>query len=260
MAMGDFDGRVVVVTGGSTGIGAATVAIIAAAGGSVVYCTHDAATLPPAGTYPDSVVGVVADVASTEAMQGLVDLAVDRFGGLDAVVCSAGIQTYGTVEDTSEDDWLRVLDVNLTGIFRVTKAAIPHLRARGGGSIVTVSSVQGSTPNPRVAGYSTSKAAVDAITRSLAVDFAIDGIRANSVAPGPIDTPLLRVRDETVQRPVTGPAPNAPSGLHGRLGRPAEIGEVIAFLAGPRSTYMTGATVYVDGGMTTTQGRVVFPE
>lgn len=258
--MGDFNGRVVVVTGGSTGIGAATVQIIAAAGGSVVYCTHDAATLPPDGTYPDSVLGIVADASSTDAMQGLVDLAVVHFGGLDAVVCSAGVQTYGTVEDTSEADWLRVLDINLGGVIRVTKAAIPHLRARGGGSIVTVSSVQGSTPNPRVAGYSTSKAAVDGITRSLAVDFAIDGIRANSVAPGPIDTPLLRVRDETVRRPITGPVHNAPAPKPGRLGRPAEIGEVIAFLAGPRSTYMTGATVYVDGGMMTTQGRVVFPE
>lgn len=258
--MGDFDGRVVVVTGGSTGIGAATVAIIAAAGGSVVYCTHDAATLPPERTYPDSVIGVVADVASTEAMQRVVDLAVNRFGGLDALVCSAGVQTYGTVEDTSEADWLRVLDINLTGIFRIAKAAIPHLRARGGGSIVTVSSVQGSTPNPRVAGYSTSKAAVDGITRSLAVDFAIDGIRVNSVAPGPIDTPLFQVRDTGTARPMTTSSPNVDIGPLGRLGRPAEVAEVIAFLAGPRSTYMTGATVYVDGGMMTTQGRVVLPE
>ena len=258
--MGDFDGRVVVVTGGSTGIGAATVAVIAAAGGSVVFCTHDATTLPPPGTYPESVIGVVADVGSTVAMQQLVDDAVQRFGGLDAVVCCAGVQTYGTVEDTTEADWLGVLDINLTGIFRVAKAAIPHLRARGGGSIVTVSSVQGTEPNPRVAGYSTSKAAVDGITRSMAVDFAVDGIRANSVAPGPIDTPLIRVRDTAAPPVVTASSPNAATGPSGRWGRPEEVAEVIAFLAGPRSTYVTGTTVYVDGGMTLTQGRVVLPE
>lgn len=258
--MGDFDGRVVVVTGGSTGIGAATVKVLADAGASVVFCTHDPDTLPADGTFPQSVIGIVADVSSTEAMAAMVELAVERFGGLDAVVCSAGIQTYGTVEDTSEADWLRVLDVNLTGIFRITKAAIPHLRARGGGSIVTVSSVQGSTPNPRVSGYSTSKAAVDGLMRSLAVDFAIDGIRANSVAPGPVDTPLMLVRDTAVARPATTASPNMPTGPRGRMARPEEIAEVVAFLAGPKSSYVTGTTVFVDGGVMSTQGRVVIPE
>jgi NAD(P)-dependent dehydrogenase (short-subunit alcohol dehydrogenase family) len=232
----EFAGRVAVVTGGSTGIGAAVVRRLADGGAAVTYCTHDPATLSDGpGT------GVVADVRSAEDMRGLMA------DGLDILVCCAGIQTYGTVEDTSEDDWNAVLDTNLTGMFRAAKFAIPQMRARGGGAIVNISSVQGITPNPRVVGYSVSKAAVDALTRSMAIDHAADGIRVNAVAPGPVATPMLSVVDEK----ATGTAGSV------RIAAPAEIAEVVAFLASDAASYITGATYRVDGGMSAAQGRVL---
>lgn len=234
--MSEFAGKVAVVTGGSTGIGAAVVRRLTAGGATVTYCTHDPATLSDGpGT------GVVADVRSADDMR---DLMAD---GLDILVCCAGIQTYGTVEDTTEADWHAVLDVNLTGMFRAAKFAVPQMRARGGGAIVNISSVQGITPNPRVVGYSVSKAGVDALTRSMAIDHAAEGIRVNAVAPGPVATPMLSVLDDRAR-----PTPAAPPV---RIASPDEIAAVVAFLAGDAASYITGATYRVDGGMSVTQGR-----
>lgn len=247
--MNDFAGQVAVVTGGSTGIGQAVVERLAAGGASVVYCTHDERTLP--ASEGDRVTGVVADVRSEPAMRDLIETAVERHGGLDVLVCSAGIQTYGTVEDTSLADWQAVLDVNLTGMFLAAKYAVPHLRTRGGGAIVNISSVQGHTPATRVVGYSVSKAAVDALTRSLAVDHAADGIRANSIAPGPVDTPLLRNAHDPGRAAAAAPPP--PSGPVARIARPEEIAAVVAFLASKDASYVTGACYPVDGGMLTAQ-------
>ncbi len=266
--MTDFAGMVAVVTGGSTGIGRAVVDRLAAGGAAVVFCTHDARTLPDetdptgAGT-AGSVSGVVADVRSADDMRRLIDEAVDRHGGLDILICCAGIQTYGTAEDTSEANWSVVLDTNLSGIYRAAKFAMPHLRARGGGAIVMISSVQGSTPGRRVLGYSVSKAGVDALARSMAVDHAEDGIRVNAVAPGPVDTPLVVVRDEgrsaeqarpappeSDPQPEEGPAP-------GRIADAAEIAEVVCFLASKAASYVTGATYAVDGGMAANQAGVL---
>ncbi|GAB3406216.1 glucose 1-dehydrogenase [Flindersiella endophytica] len=195
--------------------------------------------------------GMVADVRSEAAMRKVVETAVERYGGLDVLVCSAGIQTYGTVEDTSLEDWQAVLDVNLTGMFLAAKYAVPHLRARGGGAIVNISSVQGHTPATRVVGYSVSKAAVDALTRSLAVDHAADGIRANSVAPGPVDTPLLRNAHDPGRSPAPSREPSP--GPRPRIAAPDEVAAVVAFLASKSASYVTGACYPVDGGMLTAQ-------
>ncbi|QGN33923.1 SDR family NAD(P)-dependent oxidoreductase [Microlunatus sp. Gsoil 973] len=255
-------GRVAVVTGGSTGIGRATVAALARDGVSVVYCSHDPDTVGAAerelAEFGTAVTGTTADVRSADDMHRLMDLAADRYGGLDMLVCCAGVQTYGTVEDTTEHAWHTVIDTNLTGAFLAAKFAVPHLRARHGGSIVNVSSVQGHTPQPRVLGYSVSKAGLDALTRSMAVDHATDGIRVNSVAPGPVLTPLVTVDGSPDDgRPAARPPDPPVTAAHGRMAQPHEIAAVVAFLCSSSASYITGTTVVVDAGMLATPGRVL---
>jgi NAD(P)-dependent dehydrogenase (short-subunit alcohol dehydrogenase family) len=249
--MHDLAGKVVAVTGGSTGIGRSTVETLAKHGASVVFCTHDEATLASAHAYFAAeglpVTGVAADVRSAHDMRALMTRTVELHSGLDALICCAGIQTYGTAESTPEDEWHTVLDTNLTGIFLAAKYALPHLRARGGGAIVNVSSVQGMTPAPHVLGYAVSKAGIDALTRSMAVDHAADGIRVNSVAPGPVATPLQTTG--TVEPPARVDPPDRPQLPPGRVAQPQEIAELIVFLASPAASYVTGATYLADGGM-----------
>lgn len=250
--MGEFDGKVAVVTGGSLGIGRAVVERLAADGAAVVFC--GAEEEPVRATEADlaGVTGVVADVTDAARMRELVGLAVDRYGGLDVVVTCAGIQRYGTVEDTSEELWDRVMAVNLKGVYLVCKAAVPELRRRGGGSIVTMSSVQAFASQARVAAYTASKSAINGLTRAMALDHAADGIRVNVVCPGSVDTPMLRwaadlFRGETSRHDQIAEWGRA----HplGRVARAEEVAELVAFLAGPRSSFITGAEHRVDGGL-----------
>ncbi|MFD0541143.1 SDR family NAD(P)-dependent oxidoreductase [Actinomadura luteofluorescens] len=198
------------------------------------------------------VAGAVADVTDAARMDGLVGDAVSRYGGLDVLVTCAGVQRYGTVEETSEELWDEVLGVNVKGVFLACRAAVPELRRRGGGAIVTVSSVQAFVSQDRVAAYSASKAAINALTRAVALDHAADGIRANTVCPGSVDTPMLRwaadlFRGEKGQEEQVAEWGRA----HplGRVAAAAEVAEVVAFLAGPRSSFVTGAEHRVDGGL-----------
>ncbi|GAB3918724.1 short-chain dehydrogenase [Microlunatus endophyticus] len=261
----DFTGKVAVVTGGSTGIGRATVAALAAGGARVVYCSHDQETVAAAAQalaeYGPAVTGVTADVRSAADVERLMRLAVDQYGGLDMLVCCAGVQTYGTVEDTTEAAWHRVLDTNLTGMFLAAKYAVPQLRARGGGAIVNISSVQGFAPESRVVGYSVSKAGIDALSRSMAIDHAADGIRVNSVAPGPVRTPLVTVDGVRDVDPGAATAPDGPdhpaANGRGRMAEPEEVAAVIAFLCSDSASYVTGTTVLVDGGTLANPGHVL---
>jgi NAD(P)-dependent dehydrogenase (short-subunit alcohol dehydrogenase family) len=237
----ELDGKVALVTGAASGIGLATVREFAAAGAQVVGM--------------DRVEGadVLGDVRSRADVESAIATARDRFGGLDVVVANAAVSIYEEFESQSEETIDLVLDTNLKGALLTAQLAIPELRRRGGGSIVFVSSVQAYVTLPGCVPYAAAKAGLVAAALALAPEVGRHGIRVNAIAPGTIDTPMLRrdlagmnreEADEFVRRVEDANA-------LGRIGRPEEIAQVAVFLASDRSSYVTGTTVVADGGYLT---------
>ena len=172
--------------------------------------------------------------------------------GLNAVIYAAvrkGIQTYGDVVTTTEEIWDRTLNVNLKGHWLMSRAAVPEMLRRGKGAIVNIASVQGLASQRNVLAYATSKHAMIGLTRSMAVDLAGRGIRVNCVCPGAVDTPMLEAAVQLDEDPQK--LQDVLNRMHplGRIGRPAEIAEAVAFLAGDRASFMTGSIITVDGGL-----------
>jgi 2-keto-3-deoxy-L-fuconate dehydrogenase len=247
----DFQDLVAIVTGGASGIGLATARLLAARGARVA-CLD----LKPDGI-PDPLAGVGCDVCDDAAVRTAVEAVVSRFGRLDVVVNNAGIGAVGTVADNSDAEWARVLDVNVLGMMRVTRAALPHLRNSPAAAIVNTCSIAATAGLPQRALYSASKGAVLSLTLAMATDHVREGIRVNCVNPGTADTPWVgRLLDQAADPEAERAALNARQPM-GRLVSADEVAHAIAYLASPRSGSTTGTALAVDGGM---QGLRVRPQ
>ncbi len=247
-------GKVAAVTGAGAGLGRAAAVAFAAAGASVVVNDLTEGGLGETVSLIEAAGGQAAphlgDVSVPGDVEGLVRRATTEFGGLDVMHANAAISIYRELEQMPDDEIERILAVNLHGPLLCAQAAIPALRARGGGSIIFVSSVQGFQGLPGCVAYAAAKAGLVAAARTLSVEVGRDGIRVNAIAPGTIDTPMLQ-RDLEPMNPDEREAfvgrVEAANSL-GRIGRPAEVGDVAVFLAGEASSYVTGTCVVVDGG------------
>ena len=249
--MGKLDGKVALISGGAKGMGAAEVRLFAREAASVVFgdilddegkkVEAEIRELGGEATY------VHLDVTKETEWRAAVQIAVNRYGKLDVLVNNAGISLQSKVEETTEEDWDKVMDVNAKGVFLGTKAAIPEMRKAGGGSIINISSQLGlvgtDTSSPQ---YHASKGAVRLLTKATAIQYAREGIRVNSVHPGPIVTPMTEVAraNSDRYRQVLSRIPL------GRYGEPEEVAYGVLYLASDESSFVTGSELVIDGGWT----------
>ena len=251
--MGRVEGKVAVVTGAASGIGRVTALALAAEGARVGIADVDegggeavAARIREAG---GEAFYRRTDVTSLADLEAVVGQAADEHGSLDVLVNNAAVAVAGSVGEMAEEDWAWVVDVNLSGVWRGMRAAIPRMAAQGSGSIVNLSSVQAHVGFVGWAGYAAAKGGVDALTRQAAVEYAPRGIRINAVVPGTIATEM----NERIMRESPDPAAVLAgwTTMHpmGRVGQPEEVAAAIMFLASEEASFVTGELLRVDGGM-----------
>src|SRR4051812_38392169 len=239
----EFDGLVAVVTGAASGIGLATALELAARGATVAAVDRNTDGVPePLHAYQ-------CDVSDGAGVTRTVDRIADELGRIDVLVNNAGIGAQGTVADNDADEWLRVLDVNVVGIARMSAAALPHLRRSPAAAIVNTASIAAFVGLPRRAVYTASKGAVLALTRAMAADHVREGIRVNCVHPGTADTPWVQRLLDAAEDPAAERTALEGRQPHGRLVSAEEVADAVAYLASPRSRSTTGTSIAVDGGM-----------
>jgi dihydroanticapsin dehydrogenase len=244
------------VTGGASGIGYAIVERFLKEGAAVVFCdiateaTERAEKTLSAGG--GKVRGVIADVTKSAECKKAVDEAVRFLGGLDILVNNAGIDVKGTVAEISEEDWERQIAVNLGGVYRMSKYALPEIIKAGGGAVVNMGSIAAFLGYSRLAAYGASKGAVVQLTRNMAVDFAKHNVRVNSVNPGVVDTPLLEHACKTIAGPNGDWQAVKRDYLAGQLlpraAQPSEIAAAVLYLASDEAGFVTGSALMIDGG------------
>ncbi len=251
--MNRFSGKVVVITGGASGIGAASARRFHREGARVVISdvNESGGLALCAELGEDRAHFYRCDVSVFAEVEGLMNEAAGHFGGLDVVFNNAGIGSFGRTTELAIEDWQRVIAIDLHGVFYGTKAALPHLKARGGGVIINTASISGMGGDFGFAAYNAAKGGVINYTRAAAIDHARENIRINAICPGPVATPIIAGIEQ-----IPGLKDRwADAVPMGRFAQPEEIAAVAAFLASDDASYMTGAILAVDGGLTSHTGQ-----
>ncbi|HEV2388129.1 MAG TPA: SDR family NAD(P)-dependent oxidoreductase [Candidatus Acidoferrales bacterium] len=252
--MGRLSGKTALITGGGAGIGRACALAFAREGARVAVLGRRRQPLEAVSgeiaAQGGEALAVVADVTRSAEVAAAIEQVVARFGPFPVLVNNAGVTFVGTAEETSEEDWNRVLAINLTGVFLVSKAALPALRQAGSGSIVNLSSVYGLVARRQRAAYAASKGGVTLLTQAMALDHAAEGIRVNCICPALVETEMVRrVLNHTPDPQATLRARIAELPL-GRLGTPDDVARMAVYLASDESGWVTGAALPIDGGLT----------
>ncbi|NWB31409.1 SDR family oxidoreductase [Pseudomonas gingeri] len=243
--------KVALITGAGAGIGEATAKLFVAEGAKVIVADRNIEqALAVAQTLGSQAFAVQADVSDAAQVKAMVEKAVAHFGGIDILVNNAGFGTLGTVVTVDEQTWDEVINVNLKGVFLCSKYAIPEIIRRGGGAVVNLASTISVVGIKDRAAYVAAKGGVAALTRAMALDHALEGVRVNSVAPGVIASSYYDKIFETVPDPVAFKKGLEARSPLNKMGEPIDIANVILFLASQDSSFATGAMFTVDGGYT----------